>query len=125
MAVPCQTAWLEEFFTLLLENRNWITTELPGRIIRNNTEVSERRYFPTTSYNRLMEWREDCHGAIGSDTRHFRHFLTNYRESNLLYSKMMYTQVLVNQVRGDKYRKKSAREELWKGQNHNPVLAWT
>ena len=118
-AVSCQTAWLEEFFTLLIRNRNWITTELPGRILRDES-VSERRYFPTTSYNRLMEWREDCHGEIGSDTRHFRHFLTNYRESNLLYSKMMYTQVLVNQVRGDKYRKKSAREELWKGQNHNP-----
>jgi alpha-amylase len=31
---------------------------------------------------------------------------------------MMYVHLLVNQIRGDKYRKKTAREELWKGQFH-------
>ena len=49
----------------------------------------------------------------------FRHVLTQYHESNLLYSKMQYIHVLVNQIRGDKYRKRMAREELWRGQNHN------
>jgi alpha-amylase len=29
---------------------------------------------------------------------------------------MIYTNILVNQIRGDKYRKKTAREELWRGQ---------
>ena len=46
----------------------------------------------------------------------FRQFLTRYPESNLIYSKMLYTNILVNQIRGDKVRKKIAREELWKGQ---------
>jgi hypothetical protein len=32
---------------------------------------------------------------------------------------MQYIHVLVNQIRGDKYRKRLAREELWRGQNHN------
>jgi alpha-amylase len=36
-----------------------------------------------------------------------------------MYAKMMYTHVLVNQLRGDKYKKKSAQNELWKGQCHN------
>jgi hypothetical protein len=31
---------------------------------------------------------------------------------------MMYINILTNQVRGDKYRKKAAKEELWKGQSH-------
>jgi alpha-amylase len=35
-----------------------------------------------------------------------------------MYAKMQYTHVLVNQIRGDKYRKQAAREELWKGQCH-------
>ncbi len=118
-ALACNTAWLEEFFSLVLKNSNWIDVELPGKLVRNLT-VAERRYFPPTTYTKLMEWRETGNPAPKSDNRHFRHFLTSYKESDYLYSKMMYTQVLVNQVRGDKYRKKSAREELWKGQNHSP-----
>ncbi len=117
-ALKCQTSWLEEFFSLVLKHSDWITPALPGKLVRNLT-VAERRYLPATSYNRLMEWRDEGKSAP-ADPRHFRHFLTTYKESDYLYSKMMYTQVLVNQVRGDKYRKKSAREELWKGQNHSP-----
>ena len=30
----------------------------------------------------------------------YRHFLTRYPEGNALYSKMMYTSLLVNQIRG-------------------------
>ena len=118
-ALSCNMTWLEEFFELLLKKKDLFETDLPGKLIRN-IHVSERRYFPATSYNRLMEWRDCSRDDKKNDQRHFRHFLTSYKESDLLYSKMMYTQVLVNQVRGDKYRKKSAREELWKGQNHSP-----
>jgi 4-alpha-glucanotransferase len=46
----------------------------------------------------------------------FRQFLTRYPEVGVLYSRLMYTHVLVNQVRGDKYKKKAALNELWKGQ---------
>ena len=54
-ADPCDTKWLESFFELLLTNRDWIDMPLPGKIIRNNS-AAEKRYFPTTSYNGLMEW---------------------------------------------------------------------
>jgi hypothetical protein len=50
---------------------------------------------------------------------HFRHFLNRYPEAWLLYAKMMNTHILVNQVRGDKYKKKAAQNELWKGQSHH------
>lgn len=36
-----------------------------------------------------------------------------------MYAKMQYTHVLVSQIRGDKYRKLAAREELWRGQCHS------
>ena len=35
-----------------------------------------------------------------------------------MYAKMMYTHVLVNQVRGDRYKKRAAQNELWRGQCH-------
>ena len=55
---------------------------------------------------------------ITRPSAYYREFLTKYRESGLLYAKMMHIGVLTNQLRGDKYRKKNAREELWRGQEH-------
>jgi hypothetical protein len=48
-----------------------------------------------------------------------RQFLISYPEANYLYSKMMFTNVLINQLRGDKSRKRTAREELWKAQGYD------
>jgi hypothetical protein len=45
-----------------------------------------------------------------------RQFLIDFPEANGIYSKMVFTHVLINQLRGDKSRKRSAREELWKAQ---------
>ncbi|MDR2029589.1 MAG: DUF1926 domain-containing protein [Treponema sp.] len=48
-----------------------------------------------------------------------RHFLITYPEANGIYSKMIFTHVLINQLRGDKSRKHTAREELWKSQGYD------
>jgi hypothetical protein len=49
---------------------------------------------------------------------HPRQFLANHLEANGLYSKMIYVHTLINnQLRGDKPRKLSALEELWKAQD--------
>ena len=120
--MSCDVAWLEEFFTLLEDNRDWIETVLPGRMLRQPLPL-DKRYFPTSSFADLMEWRKESYTPYPGEEAgkcNYRHFLTVYPESNLLYSKMMYTQILTNQVRGDKYRKKASKEELWKGQNHSP-----
>jgi hypothetical protein len=46
-----------------------------------------------------------------------RRFLVDYPEANGIYAKMIHTHVLVNQLRGDKSRKRTALEELWKAQD--------
>ncbi|MDR0584838.1 MAG: DUF1925 domain-containing protein [Treponema sp.] len=60
----------------------------------------------------------DSVGFIGSGENDIRvtprRFLIEHPEANSIYSKMIFTSVLVNQLRGDKSRKLSAREELWK-----------
>ncbi|MDR1251562.1 MAG: alpha-amylase [Treponema sp.] len=43
-----------------------------------------------------------------------RRFLIEHPEANGVYAKMIFTSVLINQLRGDKSRKLCAREELWK-----------
>jgi alpha-amylase len=45
-----------------------------------------------------------------------RRILLKQDESMALYSKMHYVRLLVSQLRGDKSRKKTAQEELWRGQ---------
>jgi alpha-amylase len=50
--------------------------------------------------------------AFGSPRRLF----LRYEESLALYAKMHYVRILVGQLRGDKSRKKTAQEELWRGQ---------
>ncbi len=126
------TPWLERFVELLQEHHEWIDVTLPSAYLKESRPRT-RGYFPSTSYEEMMCWslspeRQEAYDALrkrfaGGRNRfifggYFRQSLTRYAESNLMYAKMQYTHVLVNQIRGDKYRKQAAREELWKGQCH-------
>lgn len=99
-------AWMDSFFAALQESSS-VVTRLPNRYSRE-TAALERVYFGNISFELSGEPERTA----------FRNVLNRYRESNKLYSKMMYVDQLINQVRGDKARKKSARLELLKGQCH-------
>jgi alpha-amylase len=124
--------WLE-WFVKLLGEQEWIKVELPAQHLKERRPRA-RGYFQAASHEEMMYWalapeREESfemlrrrfaegrNGYISGG--YFRQFLTRYSESNMMYAKMQYTHVLVNQIRGDKYRKQAAREELWKGQCHS------
>ena len=51
-----------------------------------------------------------------SDYAVFRRNLSRMAESRLLYAKMIHVNLLVNQVRGDRERRRAARNDLWRGQ---------
>ncbi|MFW6215065.1 MAG: alpha-amylase/4-alpha-glucanotransferase domain-containing protein [Alkalispirochaetaceae bacterium] len=107
--------WFEKLLKELEGNKEWFDVVRPGYYHR--TMIPSRRiYFQTSSQGELLTWIKP-EESDGSAT--YRRLLTMYPESNLLYSKMQYTHVLVNQVRGDKSRKLSAREDLWRGQAHH------
>ena len=125
--------WLERFIRLAAENPGWLQPTTPGMYLRENPP-GERLYVPSLSSMDMMGWAlaPDVRGKYldvrrslteSGDGRflvggHFRQFLTRYPEAWLMYAKMVYTHVLVNQVRGDRYKKKAAQNELWKGQCH-------
>ncbi|MFP4564117.1 MAG: alpha-amylase/4-alpha-glucanotransferase domain-containing protein [Spirochaetia bacterium] len=110
--------WFETFFSLLLENDGQIKLVRPNRFLKNN--IPKRKiFFPSTLPRVTLEWTGNSSDKDDKN-QYYRQLLTRYPESNLLYAKMIYTNILVNQIRGDKYRKKSAREELWKGQCNTP-----
>jgi len=80
-----------------------VETTLPGKLIKNFTGL-KKASFPNSS---------------GLDDTGYspRRFLIEHPEANGIYAKMIFANVLTGQLRGDKYRKQSAREELWKAQD--------
>jgi hypothetical protein len=95
------TAW-NRFFEEISLSENIVETTLPSKFLRNH-KIYKKESFPNSS-------------AI-EDNFSPRKFLIEHDESNGIYSKMIFTNVLINQLKGDKSRKLNAREELWQAQD--------
>jgi hypothetical protein len=97
----------ESFFQQLFEDLSHspprFEFSLPGRVFRG-LKNSGKLYFPSSI------GRGAAYGHLP------RQALTSHPEAKGIYSKMMFTHLLINQLRGDKARKRTAREELWKSQ---------
>jgi hypothetical protein len=78
---------------------------LPGKVYRNLCRL-EKLYFCGIPGN----------GEKGRRVPP-RQFLVDCPEANGIYAKMMYVRTLINQLRGDKSRKRTALEEIWKAQD--------
>jgi len=96
-----ETAW-SRFFEEISLSKDFVETVLPAKVITTN-KILKKASFPNSS----------------SLENNFspRRFLIEHCEANGIYSKMIFTGVLINQLKGDKYRKQNAREELWKAQD--------
>ena len=127
--------WLDRLFQLLIDRKDVIDPVLPGEHMKANPPMG-KVYFPSSSSLDTMQWSVAPDRALSykrlvrefekkpelkSFLRggFFRQFLTRYPESNLMYARMMYTHIQVRQIRGDKIKRKTAQEELWKGQCHS------
>ena len=116
----------------LADDRIELTT--PSRVLKGY-QAAEKAFFPSSAERKVMYWAMDEErrkgfdalvdlerkGALEDASSYFtgafpRQFLVRYPEANGIYAKMIYTHILINQLRGDKYRKRTAREELWKAQ---------
>jgi len=95
------TAW-HRFFEELSLSKETVETVLPGRIFKTLV-IKKKGTFPNSS-------------SLENDFSP-RRFLIDTWEANGIYSKMIFTNVLINQLKGDKSRKQNAREELWKAQD--------
>ncbi|RPJ06392.1 MAG: DUF1926 domain-containing protein, partial [Spirochaetaceae bacterium] len=111
--------WLKDLCGMLSRNRNAIIPVIPSEYLKKNKIV--RKVYVSGDYSSsLKNALNDRNGINKLDGRNvsFKQILTKYDEANLLYGKMMYTNVSLQQLKGDKYRKNNAREELWKSQSH-------
>jgi hypothetical protein len=96
-----ETAW-DRFFEELSLSGNIVTTVLPQKVLKDH-KVYKKAAFPNSS--------------VFENNYSPRRFLIDASEANGIYSKMIFTNVLIGQLKGDKYRKQNAREELWKAQD--------
>jgi len=97
------TAW-NRFFEELSLSKDIVETVLPAKILRS-VKIDKKASFPNSS-------------SLYLDKNYSpRRFLIETSEANGIYSKMIFTNVLINQLKGDKTRKQNAREELWKAQD--------
>jgi hypothetical protein len=93
-------AWCR-FFEELSRCEDYAETVIPGKLVKGLKNL-RKRCFPDSS---------DTEDRISS-----RRFIIVHPEAGGIYAKMVFTNVLINQLRGDKSRKLSAHEELWKAQ---------
>lgn len=118
--------WYTRFLDLVRANRTWIHVDTPGRLV-HTVRATDRCYARESTLESLMAWMPDQVSAGGPREKKsrgrtypgsFRSVMEIYPESARLYSRMQHTHLMVNQIRGDKYRKITAREELWRGQSN-------
>jgi len=95
------TAW-NRFFEEISLSENIVSTALPSKILKGFTTF-KRASFPNSS-------------ALENNFS-LRRFLIENAEASGIYSKMIFTNLLINQLKGDKARKQNAREEMWKAQD--------
>jgi len=93
-------AW-NRFFEELTLCEHFVETVIPGKLFKRLKGL-RKVYIPD---------------SVGDkDATPARRFIIAHPEAGRLYSKMNFTHMLVSHVRGDKARRDSAYEELWKAQ---------
>jgi hypothetical protein len=100
------------FFEELSRCESFVEYTFPGKQYRS-LEGLKKAYFPGSL--ECTAGRED---GTPAHTERTRRFLIDYPEAGGIYSKMIHVHGLINQLRGDKTRKRNAREELWKAQGY-------
>jgi hypothetical protein len=112
--------FFERSFAALQRESLQFETTTPSRYLKRSRDFA-RAYFPSSGSALLMERSMPANlrkakNAPSTVAGTPRRLLLRHEESLALYSKMHYVRILVGQLRGDKSRKKTAQEELWKGQ---------
>lgn len=110
----------ESFFGAIQREGLSYETTTPSRQLKLHRYFN-RAYFTSSASVALMTGGDEQGEANGSAPLEPapsgpRNVLLRHEESLALYAKMQYVRILVSQLRGDKARKKSAQEELWRGQ---------
>ena len=105
--------WLERFLELVSADTRIVPTTPRAYLRRHGTDGFV--YLDCgMDVRRSSSSRTDA--VSGSDHGVFRRNVSRLPDCRLLYAKMVHSYLLVNQVRGDRERRRAARNDLWRGQ---------
>lgn len=109
----CETPdlYVEQVFSSLQKKNLEYDISTPLKYIKA-TKPAGRAYFPGSASRLFLDAIND---SPVKDTS-IRSCITKYAAGSALYSRMHHVYIAIGQLRGDKTRKKSAYEDLWKGQ---------
>jgi len=128
--------WVEDFFSALEANADWLTTVTPSRWLDDHAPIG-RVYVPTGSYVEMGEWALPAEEALafsaalheaedhgGPELRWlrgaiWRNFQVRYREINDLHKQMLRTSALVDAMPPGP-RRDEALDLLLAGQSNDP-----
>lgn len=132
-----EDGWVEEFFTELEANQEWLCTVPLGEYAGKFPPLG-RVYLPCASYDEMMEWslpaidswrysslKKQLEVEGREDIRRYmycgfwRNFLVKYPEVNRMYRKMLVVHRKVHQARALS-SSDCGLEELWRGQCNCP-----
>ncbi|MDR7467298.1 MAG: DUF1926 domain-containing protein [Armatimonadota bacterium] len=130
-----EAGWMEEFFTALEEEAEWLAVLPPGEAA--DGPPAGRVYLPTAAYDEMEEWALPAETGIAyrqarrrlEEERHpalrfvrggfWRQFLVKYPEVNTLHKKMLRVSEKVWRIPPGR-RRRRALEELWQAQCNCP-----
>ncbi|MEQ1827358.1 MAG: alpha-amylase/4-alpha-glucanotransferase domain-containing protein [Pirellula sp.] len=137
-----QQGWLRQFFDLLTETRDWLSTSTPSEVITETPPVGSV-YLPDCSYREMTEWAlpVDRHYEYDAAVHEFesdarwpqikqfvrggfwRNFRIRYSEANEMYCRMLDVSRRLEFARrgnGDKTLLPQAEDHLYRGQCNCP-----
>ncbi len=94
--------WLENFLTLLEQNKEWIELQTFSQCLRENS-ASGKIYLGCASYREMLEWSEG----------YFRNFFIRYNEADNMHKKMYY---ISNKLHT--YANSLGRDDLFKARSN-------
>jgi len=130
-----EAGWMEEFFTALEAETEWLTVLPPGDAA--DGAAAGRVYLPTASYDEMEEWALPPEAGIAYhqarlrlERQHdpalrflrggfWRQFLVKYPEINTMHKKMLRVSEKVWRIPPGR-RRRRALEELWQAQCNCP-----
>jgi alpha-amylase len=134
--------WLRQFFDLLTENRDWLTTSTPSEVITEMPPAGSV-YLPDCSYREMTEWalpveRHQVYDKVVHELEHdsrwpqiqpfvrggfWRNFRIRYTEANEMYCRMLDVSRRLEFARrgnADKSLLPQAEDHLYRGQCNCP-----
>ena len=119
LSILLENDWFENFCNLI-EKSPLFDFSYPSLYLKNNTDCI-KSYIPAGCPPEIHKWASMPFKAANhnSTNTNIKNFLYTYQEVQYLYSRMMYVSLVVTQSRGDKIRKKTAREFLWQAQTQD------